>query len=132
MAHRVRDWQGRERERIKRRVLSTLSAQTADTSHKHVFNLHTARSSLTPNTKPPSSLLLSQQDAGPSEDRRSHRVKQRWQTSRASLLDTQHASGSAEYTSCPLLIPAVARRPLPFPGLSKRSSFAAMVGFPST
>lgn len=63
------------------------------------------------------------------EDRLSHRVKQWWQTSLARLLDTQHASGSAKYTSSPLSILAVARRPLPFPGLTKRSSFAAIVGF---
>ena len=59
----------------------------------------------------------------------SYRVKQWWQTSLASLLDTQQASGSAEYTSSPLRILAVARTPLPFPGLTKRSSFVAIVGF---
>lgn len=63
------------------------------------------------------------------EDRLSHRVKQWWQTSLARLLDTQHASGSAKYTSSPLSILAVARRPLPFPGLTKRSSFGAIVGY---
>lgn len=59
----------------------------------------------------------------------SHREKQWWQTSLASLLDTQHASGSAEYTSSPLRIRTVARRPLPFPGLTNRFSFGGIVGF---
>ncbi|KAK5873797.1 hypothetical protein PBY51_018803 [Eleginops maclovinus] len=63
---------------------------------------------------------------------RTHREKQWWQTCLDSLLDTQQASGSAEYTSSPVFILAAARRPFPFPGLTKRSSFGAISEFPST
>lgn len=80
------------------------------------------------------SVVSMKQAASSSTDRqdldlRSYRVKQWWQTSLDSFLDTQLASGSAEYTSSPLLILAVARTPLPFPGLTNRCSFGAIVGF---
>ncbi|TNN60799.1 hypothetical protein EYF80_028969 [Liparis tanakae] len=60
----------------------------------------------------------------------SHREKQWWQTSADTLLDTTQASGAAQYTSSPLWTRTAARRPLPFPGLTKRSSFGAIFGFP--
>lgn len=54
------------------------------------------------------------------------RVKQWWQTSLARLADTQLASGSALSSSSPRRMLAVARSPLPFPGLAKRSILSAI------
>lgn len=58
--------------------------------------------------------------------RESDRVKQWWQTSLARLVDTQLASGSALSSSSPRRMLAVARSPLPLPGLTKRSSLGAI------
>ena len=76
-------------------------------------------------------LAQSNTSSSRSEHLLSYRVKQWWHTALAYLLDTQQASGSAEVTSSPLLIRVVARRPLPFPGLTKRS-IGAITASPST
>lgn len=102
------------------------------TSTERVLNHHTASTLTKHTTNHPAAFPFHKRLFAhwqSEHTRSSYRVKQWWQTSLASLLDTQQASGSAEITSSPLRILPVARRPLPFPGLTKRSRIGAIIDF---